>query len=828
MRPRLSRLLLTTTALLAGAMLAVGPVAGGPEGGTVVGGTATISGQGGPSVIVNQSSPSAIINWNTFNVGKGESVLFNQPSSSAVVLNRVIGGLGPSEILGTITANGRVFVINRDGVLFGAGAVINTAGFLASTADIKSSDFMAGKYNFSIPGRPDASIVNQGTITASSGGFAALVAPGVRNSGTIGATLGTVALAAGNTFTLDLYGDRLITLAVNDQIAGKVIDVATGQPLKSLVTNDGKIKANGGRVELTAAAARHVVDSVINTSGVIKANSIGKHNGMIVLSAGTAGAKPAGAPVQTIRIAGTLSAAGKRKGTSGGTILVTGEDIKFVGALVDASGRAGGGKVLVGGDWAGGKPDTSSVANQSAKLESYLIPTATSVSVDAASTINASAKDSGNGGKVILWSDQKTTFAGTILARGGEQSGNGGFVETSGHALLDFTGNVDTRAPHGAAGTLLLDPRDLVIQDGGSTTATQNGRIFTANADTSILTTATLVNALANGNVVVQTGASGAQNGDITVASSFGWSNANSLTLLAHRNINFADNVTVSNTGGAALVLRADSQGSGIGTVNFGVGSSVTTNGTVAIYYNPSSYTAPLDSVYSSHVSGGSLTAYMLVNNDSDFARIADNLAGTYALGRNIDLSEFPGLDPNTTFTGKLDGHGGLVDATTGQPINYTLANLSLSAYSGAVGLFPIIGASGVVRNVTLTNVSITSGEAVTAPPLYIGALAGINYGTIINSSSTGTIDAATVNGVSVGGLVGLNIKTGGPNATPGQIINSFSSVAIEGGQFVGGLVGTNSGTISGSYASGLLASGPSVDLVSGAYGGLVGHNSFT
>ena len=359
--PRLRDLLLTATALLA---LGVAPVAAGPEGGTVVGGAATIQGQGGPSVIVNQSTSSAIINWNTFNIRANESVRFNQPSSSSVALNRVTGGLGPSEIMGTLTANGRVFIINRDGVLFGPGAVINTAGFLASTNDIRNADFMAGRYNFNIPGRPDASIVNQGRITATSGGFAALVAPGVRNSGTITATLGTVALAAGNSFTLDLYGDKLITLAVNDQIASQVIDVATGQPLKSLVTNEGKIRANGGRVELTAAAARHVVDSVINTSGVIKANAIGHRNGMIVLSAATGGSKPAGAPTQTIKISGTLSAAGKRKDTKGGTILVTGEDIKFASALVDASGRAGGGKVLIGGDWGGGRPDMSLVNNQ--------------------------------------------------------------------------------------------------------------------------------------------------------------------------------------------------------------------------------------------------------------------------------------------------------------------------------------------------------------------------------------------------------------------------------------------------------------------------------
>src|SRR5262249_40278484 len=226
MHPRLHNLLLTTAALLA---LGAAPAAGGPAGGTVVGGTATIQGEGGPAVTVNQSSGSAIINWNTFNIGVNESVRFNQPGASSVVLNRVTGGRGPSEILGTLTANGRVFVINRDGILFGPNAVVNTAGFLATTHAIKHSDFMAGRYNFNTPGRPDASIVNQGRITATSGGFAALVAPGVRNTGTITATLGTVALVSGNSFTLDLYGDKLITLAVNDQIASKVIDGSTGK-----------------------------------------------------------------------------------------------------------------------------------------------------------------------------------------------------------------------------------------------------------------------------------------------------------------------------------------------------------------------------------------------------------------------------------------------------------------------------------------------------------------------------------------------------------------------------------------------------------------------
>src|SRR5439155_3223743 len=378
-------------------------------------------------------------------------------------------------------------------------------------------------------GRPDASIVNQGRITATSGGFAALVAPGVRNTGTITATLGTVALVSGNGFTLDLYGDKLITLAVGDQVASKVIDVSTGKPLKSLVSNEGKIRANGGRVELTAAAARTVVDPAINTSGVITANSIGRRNGMIVLSAATGASKPAGAPTQTVKISGTLSAAGKKKGTEGGTILVTGENIKLASARIDASGRKGGGKVLIGGDWGGGNPSTSLVKNSSAKLESFVIPTATTVSVDAATTINASARGRGNGGKVVLWSDSETTFAGTILARGGAKSGDGGFVETSSHGQLAFTGNVDTRAPRGKAGTLLLDPEDIHIVSSCD-----------GPCQPSTITAAQIEAQLSNQNVVIATNLALSGNGDISVNASINWSNNNSLTLSAYRNIDIS------------------------------------------------------------------------------------------------------------------------------------------------------------------------------------------------------------------------------------------------------------------------------------------------
>ena len=522
----------------------------------------------------------------------------------------------------------------------------------------------------------------RGTITATSGGFAALVAPGVRNSGTITATLGTVALASGNSFTLDMYGDKLITLAVGDSIANKVIDVATGRPLKSLVSNtkSGTLSANGGRVELTAAAARAVVDSVINTKGVIRANSIGRHNGMIVLNAATGGSKPAGAPAQTIKLAGTISAAGKHRGTTGGTIVVSGEHIKIANAKIDASGRRGGGKILIGGDWGGGHPDLSLVTNASAKLENFTIATATTVSVDANTTINASATGRGHGGKVVLWSDNQTTFAGTILAKGGAKSGDGGFVEVSSHRLLNYSGTTDTRAPKGAVGTLLLDPENYYVN--------ANGLPPNSDPTASAISADALIRQLASNNVVLSTSPAGTNAGDIfvTSATNISWSTGNSLTLSAYHDILFTSGSNVTNTGAGNLVLRADNTGTGQGTVVFDSGGHVDftqSTGTVSLFYNPSGpqttkYQNPTNYFCPPCPGGGGvfvqqpsqLTAYMLVNTASDLDAVRTNQSGTYALGTKITFEPSQTFTPIPNFTGLFDGQG------------QTIANLTIASDS--------------------------------------------------------------------------------------------------------------------------------------------------
>ena len=360
--------MLATTALVP---LGIVAAIANPLAPNVVGGTATVTGIGTSNVTVNQSTPRAIINWNSFNIGAGETTRFVQPDASSIALNRVTGGLGPSMINGMLTANGRVFLVNPDGVMISKSGTINTAGFLATTHDISNANFMAGSYQFNIPGRPSASIVNEGTINSHSHGFAALVAPGVRNSGTITASYGQIGLASGNSFSLDFYGDQLIKLAVNNSIQTTVSDVQTGQPLNSLVTNTGKLSANGGRVELTAAAARTMVDSVINNTGVIEARSVGTSNGKIVLGAST---KVAGLPPQTVKVSGKLdvsNASGK-----GGKIQVTGEVIEVKAASFDASGTTGGGTVLIGGDTGGGYGHWAVSSIPQAALEPGAIPTA--------------------------------------------------------------------------------------------------------------------------------------------------------------------------------------------------------------------------------------------------------------------------------------------------------------------------------------------------------------------------------------------------------------------------------------------------------------------
>jgi len=385
-----------------------------PLGGVVAAGAASIA-SGAGSTTITQTTQNAAINWQSFNVGLGEGVLFVQPNSNAVMLNRVLGS-DPSGILGSLSSNGKVFLVNPNGILFGPRATVNVGGLVASTLNITDSDFMAGNIRFY--GGGGASVVNEGAITTrAAGGYVALLGASVSNKGVIAARLGTVALASGSAVTLDVAGDGLLNVTV-DQGA-----------VHALAQNGGLIQADGGQVLMTARSAGSLLQSAVNNTGVIQARSIENHNGTIRLL----GDMQSG----TVSVGGTLDASGAGAGQTGGKVTLTGHHVGLFGGRIDASGDAGGGTVLVGGDYQGQNPAVQNAA-------------ATYMSADA--DIKADAIRSGDGGKVILWANDTTRAYGSISARGGVQGGDGGLIETSGHGL-DVAGIKSMRAlpPAGTA-----------------------------------------------------------------------------------------------------------------------------------------------------------------------------------------------------------------------------------------------------------------------------------------------------------------------------------------------------------------------------------------
>jgi len=303
-----------------------------PQGGHVTSGSATITQTAPAQLGISQHSDRAILDWNSFNIGASAGVNFQQPSSSAIAVNRVGGGTDPSQIMGTLTANGQVMILNPNGVLFGRGSHVDVAGLVASTGNIDDAAFMRGDTRLTLSGRSSgASVVNEGAITARDGGLVAMVAPSVANDGVIEARVGRVALAGASTVTLDLYGDQMIQIAVDggSQAAGV------------LVANSGRIAADGGRVLLTAEAARGYVDQVINTSGVVRAQGVSVDGGAIVLNGGSNG---------TVTVAGTLDASTAQAGGTGGTIKVVGDRTALTDtAVLTASGDVQGGQIETSG-----------------------------------------------------------------------------------------------------------------------------------------------------------------------------------------------------------------------------------------------------------------------------------------------------------------------------------------------------------------------------------------------------------------------------------------------------------------------------------------------
>ncbi|MEX2360504.1 MAG: autotransporter-associated beta strand repeat-containing protein, partial [Gammaproteobacteria bacterium] len=504
-------------------------LAQGPTGGVVTGGSGQIVKPDDATTRIQQNSQNLALDWQTFNVAQGHTVEFVQPNAQATALNR-IHDQNASQIFGAIIANGNVFLLNPNGIVFGETGSVNVNSLLATTLDVSAEDFMAGNWDFQqAAGGSNGMIVNRGLIQAARAGSVTLVAGAVSNEGVILADYGQVTLAGATRTYVDFDGDGLLRFEISGEIQ------ANPNGVDAAVANSGTIQANGGQVLLTAQAVDAIFRSAVNHEGVISATRIERQGGVVRLGGGSG----------TTMVAGTIDASSADG--EGGTVEITGDRVGLTaGATIDASGATGGGQVNVGGGFQGNDPN---------------IQNATVTYVDENANIDASATDNGDGGEVIVWADDTTRFFGTIDATGGDNGGDGGFAEVSGAGHLAFNGTVDLRAPAGEVGTLLLDPTNLTISDDADANLEVVGGIFDPlNAALTNLNWTTLVAALGSADVTVTTVGSldnEGDAGDITVVNAHTYSSANQLTLQAAGAIIVNTGATVQNDGAGDIVFDA-------------------------------------------------------------------------------------------------------------------------------------------------------------------------------------------------------------------------------------------------------------------------------
>lgn len=465
-------ILLSTTALTLVGGLAFAGVAQAadlelPTGEQVVRGGAEFKRKAAQGTLkITQNSKRLIVDWDSFNIGKDAEVKFKQVQGrDSIAVNRVTGtGIDPTKIRGKLSANGNLIILDPNGVIFGRNSQVDVGGLIASTGKLHNENaFMRGDEQFVISDTDqngDKTVVNRGNITVKNNGLLAFVAPYAKNNGTINATFGKVTLAAGETATVDLTGDALVSLAVGKKLS------------KALAQNKGTINAAGGTVAMTANAAKDVVDNVINMEGVINASSFKNKGGKIILDGGAFG---------KVNVSGQAKAHTNSK--QKGSIEIGGRDITIEEtAYITTNGVDGGGDINIG------TGDNSFEA--------------VSVDVQEGSIIDASSLLTGDAGNISVWARLSTLFSGFASARGGLLGGDAGsvYIGTKGNRL-GFSGTVVMVAPSGAAGELTLQANRLNLVADGKANAPATLGEYVVRADK-------LAEVLTNSNVIL-TGGSG-------------------------------------------------------------------------------------------------------------------------------------------------------------------------------------------------------------------------------------------------------------------------------------------------------------------------------
>jgi len=709
------------------------PLTANPQGATVVHGQVDIV-DNGATLNVTSHKKHAVIDWKQFNIAKGELTKFSQLDKSSAILNRVTGG-DPSKILGAIQSNGKVFLINPNGIVFGADSCINTSAFLASTHQLSLEQFLKSK-EFTFSGDSKEAIINYGTINAS-GGDVYLIGRVVENHGTLSATEGTVGIGVGQEILLKPESDEHIFI--------KVASVDSDKLEKGL-TNTGYI--NALKVELKVDGQPYA--RAIQQNGVVNALGVKEQNGRVFLVAEGG----------LTSVAGSITASNANQ--TGGEVRVLGKQVQIEStAHINVAGKNGGGSTLIGGDYMG---------------RNEQIYNSSRTEVDPGAIIDAQATESGNGGKVIVWADQVNNFAGTVNAKGGQFSGEGGFVEVSGK-LLSYQGTVDTRAANGKTGTLLLDPNNITVSNAPTSPAYTPPDYTGAGTASANLNRTDLNNQLVLTNVVISTDAATAGgSGDITFTDG-PIGGPNNLTVNAFRDVN------------ASGILF-----NGIGDLNLNAGRNINLTGGTNLQAANSNLNAVNDvnmsDMSNSFVLGKNLSVIAQNGNIgiTNSTLVFDNITLTATTG-DVNVASGSGSTLLSTFP------GGTLDIDAGRDVTF----VATAPGAQSVWLNPTDGVLSVTAGRDIVSTSTAANNVLISPNGSSGdatLIAGRNMvfsnGTTVVNQSPGplTLVVDNANPSSVGAGF-FQLDSGAAVSTTGGPLRVFTSAqALEVGKINGTLNG--------------------------------------
>lgn len=841
-----------------------------PSGGQVVAGEATLAAAAG-SLTVTQNSARAIINWQDFSLGAGDFARFVQPDATSATLNRVISGL-PSTLAGTLEANGRVFLINPNGVVIGAGARIDTAGFLASTLDVANQEFLAGG-DLHFSGESTAAIQNLGSIQAL-GGDVFLIARQVENVGTIAAAKGTAGLAAGSEVLLTTGGDeRLFVSAAS--APGAMLNAGT------IAAATAELRAAGGNAYALA----------INNSGVVRATGSAMHDGQLWLVA---------SGESTVASSGTLDVSSTTG--DGGRMVVTAGRVRLDdGARLDATGATGGGSILVlGGTRDGGRVTVGGTLDAGSSIGDggFIETSAVSVIVTDQARVTTSALNGRSG----TWLIDPVDF--TIAASGGDMTGaavglalaGGNFTIQSTTGAAGTAGDVNVNDPVSwSANKLTLNAHNNInvnaVMNGSGTAslALEFGQGAVAAGNASVHVVQAAIHLPAGNNFSTKLGSDGAVK-NYTVITSLGAQGSTTATDLQGMNGNLAGLYALGadidasatstwNTGAgftpvstgfskftgtfdglghtiSNLTINSSSVGSYVGLFGFAEGATIRNVGLVggSVTGGEASYVGGLlgynyfGSTVSNSYNTGSVTRNGTTTSGragglvgTNFGAIRDsyatgNVSGVRDVGGLTGGNDTDGTITNSYATGNVSGThnqiGGLVGILNGGTVTKSHATGAVSANDYVGGLVGIFWAGTVSDAYATGNVSGRAGigglvgsSQVTATTVFhsyatgtvsgmgntVGGLMGNNGGTVSESYATGSVSTT---GLYAGGLLG---------ATNGTVSNSYATGNVSGTTHVGGLTGyaNGTGTVSNTYAVGSVTG-------TGFVGGLLGRRDNT